>query len=391
MKILEIPSWYPPNGGWFFKEHAIALAAQGLQVDVLAGINTGIRDNYPLQRTTRQTMKVCRQDHIREYIRSYPVFPFSEKLNYQSWVRTMLSFYDQYIRDCGHPDIIQVHSSLWAGVVASQVYKRYKVPYVITEHRSRFVYNTREARKLFSPWYNGPLEEAFKLASAIVTVSDSLHPKIIDLYARAAEKLSVIHNMVDCDFFVPPVVQSPLAKVFRLFSLASMRPSKGLDTLLHAMYYLEKEMFGEFELYIGGEGRERKHLEKFAINHGLEGSVKFLGMLNRQQVLHEMQKADLFVLPSRFEAFGVPFIEAMATGLPVIAGRSGGPESFIIPETGRIVEPDQPELLATAIIEMRRNHQQYSPSLIRNYAVENFAREKIAQQYIDLYNSIINK
>jgi len=204
----------------FFKEHAITLAAQGLHFDVLPGKNTGLRGNCPLRCTTCQPVKVLRQDNIREYIRSYPVFPFSEKLNYQSWVRTMLSFYDHYTRECGHPDIIQVHSSLWAGVMASQIPKRYRVPYAITEHRSRFV------------------------------------------------------------------------------------------------------------------------------------------------------------LPCRFEAFGVPLIEAMATGLPVIAGRSGGPESFLIPETGMMVEPDQPETLAKAILKMRLNHHQYSPSFIRNYVVENFAHKK---------------
>jgi L-malate glycosyltransferase len=77
--------------------------------------------------------------------------------------------------------------------------------------------------------------------------------------------------------------------------------------------------------------------------------------------------------------------------LPVIAGRSGGPETFINPQSGIIVKPDDPEELANAIYIMEKNYSRFPQQYIREYTVRNFSRSIIARQYIDLYEGIINK
>lgn len=390
MKILVIPSWYPPNGGWFFKEHAMAVAAGGTQVDVIAGIYASIRKTNPLKWISKDRLIIKKEDNIREIIRRYPIIPFSEKLNYHGWVRMMLLLYDQYHQKFGHPDIIQVHSSLWAGVVASQIHKRYKVPYVITEHRSRFVGNSVEAHSMFRPWYTGPLQEAFRGAAAIVSVSPALHEKIIEIYPKAAEKLDVIFNMVDTHFFTPAQENTIKNRPFRLFSLAYLEPVKGINTLLEALKICNDRFPAEFELTIGGDGSERNYLEKFCQDHRITNLVRFAGKLNRDQVRQAMQTADAFVLPSRFEAFGVVYIEAMACGLPVIATRAGGPESFVKPGTGILINPNSPEELANAIYQVRSNYNSYSPAFIRDYAEKNFSRNGIAEKYIALYQKILH-
>jgi L-malate glycosyltransferase len=389
MRVLVIPSWYPPNGGWFFKEHAMAVAATGPQVDVMAGIYTSIRKTNPLKWISKDRIIIKKEDNIREIIKRYPIIPFSEKLNYHGWVRMMLLFYDQYHRQFGHPDIIQVHSSLWAGVVASQIYKRYKIPYVITEHRSRFVGNSAEALNMFRPWYTGPLQEAFKGAAAIISVSPALHAKIIEIHPKAGAKLDVIFNMVDTNFFTPPAGKVREKRPFRLFSLAYLEPVKGMDTLLEALKICNESFPGDFELTIGGDGTERRYLEKFCVDHKLVNQVRFTGILNREQVRQAMQSADAFVLPSRFEAFGVVYIEAMACGLPVIATRAGGPESFVKPGTGLLIEPNNPEELAKAIYHIKTNLNDYPSQFIRDYAEENFSRKGIAEKYIALYKKIL--
>jgi len=391
MKVLVIPSWYPPNGGWFFKEHAMAVAAGGPQVDVMAGIYASIRKTNPLRWFPREKLLIRKEENIREIIKRYPIIPFSEKLNYHGWVRMMLLFYDQYYRQFGHPDIIQVHSSLWAGVVASQIHKRHKVPYVITEHRSRFVGNSSEALNMFRPWYTGPLQEAFRGAAAIISVSPALQAKIIEIYPRAREKMDVIFNMVDTGFFTPPSEKTTSGKPFRLFSLAYLEPVKGMDTLLEALKICNDRFPGKFELTIGGDGSERHYLEKYCADHRIAKQVRFTGMLNRDQVREEMRSADAFVLPSRFEAFGVVYIEAMACGVPVIATRAGGPESFVIPGTGLLIEPNKPEELTNAIYKLHADVHQYSPQYIREYAEKNFSRQGIANKYITLYQNILHR
>jgi len=391
MKVLVIPSWYPPNGGWFFKEHAMAMATVGADVDVLAGIYSSLRRTNPLKWVSRATVEIKKDDHIREFIKFYPIIPYSEKMNYQAWVRKMLLFYDEYHKEWGHPDIIQVHSSLWAGVVASHIHKKHKIPYIITEHRSRFVYNTEDARKMFQPWHINPLIEAFKTSEAIITVSKSLHKKIIDLHPPASDKLDVIFNMVDTDFFSPVRCNSAGSGKFKLFCLANLEPVKGIDILLAAFKILKEKFPGKFELTIGGDGPERKALMIYCENNKLNNDVRFIGKLNRHQARDAFQMADAFVLPSRFEAFGVVFIEAMACGLPVIATMAGGPETFITQQTGIIAGPENPASLADAINTVRTNYNYYPADTIRAYAIEKFSRAKIAHQYLRLYQGIIDK
>jgi L-malate glycosyltransferase len=391
MKVLVIPSWYPPNGGQFIREHAMALASAGMQVDVLAGLYTSIRKTSPLRWVSRDKMTIRKEENIREIVRMCPIIPFSERLNYHSWIRTMLSFYDEYIAKWGHPDIIQVHSSVWAGVVASQIKKRYKIPYIITEHRSRLVHNKAQAQSMFRPWYTGPLHEAFKNADAIITVSGALHNKIIDIHPRAEEKLGVIYNMVDTDFFLPAPIKRNNEKKLKLFTLASLEQTKGIDILIEALSILHSKFPGKFYLSIGGDGKDRELLRNMCKKRHLDKQVNFLGELNRPQVLAAFHKADVFVLPNRSEAFGVVFIEAMSCGLPVIAGRSGEPETFITAETGLIVTPDDPQELANAIYTMKLEYQKYNPEIIRDYIVNRFSKEEIASQYTHLYDVIVQK
>jgi glycosyltransferase involved in cell wall biosynthesis len=86
-----------------------------------------------------------------------------------------------------------------------------------------------------------------------------------------------------------------------------------------------------------------------------------------------MQQANLFILPSRFEAFGVVLIEAMATGCPVISTYSGGPEYIVKEHSGILVEPEDPAGLEKAMEHVYDNYSSYDP-------------EKIRQEVVDLYS-----
>lgn len=103
-----------------------------------------------------------------------------------------------------------------------------------------------------------------------------------------------------------------------------------------------------------GDGPRRSQLQRLCRRLGLESSVRFTGRVPRDQVPGLLQQADVFALPVRTrlaglnpEGLGLGFLEAAATGLPVIVGRSGGaPETVLDHQTGYIVEPDDPQALA---------------------------------------------
>ena len=386
--ILVIPSWYPPKGGHFFREHAMALAEAGLKVDVLAGLHTSLRSLRPCNLADVRKTEVLSRDGITEFLKKYWIIPFSNKPNFHGWVNMMLRFYKRYEQQHGKPDLIIAHSSIWAGLVAAFIREKFGVPYVITEHRSRFVYNTREAREMFEPWFFPYLKTAFEGAAAVVTVSESLQGFIKEIAPQAEDKLFSIPNMVDTEFFCP-AKKEKAEKPFRFFSLANLIRLKGMDTLIEAFSLASQSFPVPCELVIGGDGPERARLEEMAAGRKLQKQITFTGKLQRQQVRDEMQQAHAFVLASHFEAFGVVFIEAMACGLPVIASRSGGPENIVNEDNGLLVATQKPEPLAEALIQMVKHYNNFHPKTIREETVSDYGKKAVAKKYLTLFETIL--
>lgn len=394
---MVLPSWYPPRGGEFFREHSQALAAEGLDVTVLACIQTSLR-KHGLKAFLMETDIKKTSSNQESYPGSFTelksqsrIIPFLNKANVMRWIRCMTNKAEKWIIAHGKPDMIQVHSSIWAGVAAARLNKRYGIPYVLTEHRSRFVCNTTAAKEMFLPWHYPLLHEAFTHASHIVTVSQSLQDKILGISGDALHHPPVtIPNMVDTRFFIPSLKQIPKSP-FTFFCLAHLEPVKGIDTLIHAMHLLAKDNPSHFRLVIGGDGSQSPVLKNLAIKYGLQQAIIFTGALTREEVRSHLHKAHAFVLPSRFEAFGVVFIEAMACGLPVIATRSGGPESFIDKECGIIVNPDQPVALANAMRYMADHYSSFNPDTIWKNTIKQFSPKAITGKYIHLYQQILSR
>ncbi len=114
-------------------------------------------------------------------------------------------------------------------------------------------------------------------------------------------------------------------------------------------------------------------------------------MLSREQVSDSMWRSNIFVLPSYVETFGVVLIEAMATGLPVIATRCGGPEDIVEPETGWLINPGDVEELTAALEHAYFNYHEIKKkeSYIRDYAVDRFSGGTIASTLLKHYNSLL--
>ena len=396
MKVLVIPSWYPPNGGHFFREHSQALASLDVEVDVLACHFRSLKTCNPFKAfsgNVKKALNVNKEGNITEYSGHTWIIPFTEEPNFKSWVRKAWDMYYRYINENGKPNIVQVHSSIPAGYLAYLIYKRHKIPYVITEHRSRFVFNTEEARKYFKPWHYPIIKQGLDNCAKLVSVSNALLPKIHEISPTTANKSEVIPNMVDTDFFTPSNTKNinPGNRKFRFLTVAYLEEVKGIDVLLKAFLKLEQSDPGKYTLTIAGDGSCRTRLEDYVNINKLSKVIKFKGMQNREQVKTLMQNSDAFVLPSRFEAFGVVFIEAMSCGLPVIATKAGGPETFIPELAGKLCDINDVETLAELMKNISDKYSDYSPAKIREYAINNFSKEMIAKKYLNIYNKITSK
>ena len=386
IKLLVLPSWYIPDGGYFFREHAQALAEEGCDVDVLVNRLTGLstlrRKDLPYLRR----FSIERQDKITE-IRSYMIkLPLADRLSIRLWIKNTCKHFDRYYRRFGEPDLILAHSSIWAGVVAQRINEKYNIPYIITEHRSRFIQNTEEARKLVRRADLPLIHRALTGCKKLVTVSSGLKEGMLSLFPELGEKTMCIPNMVDTEFFRPADREHGNDEFVFLYA-GILEKVKGLDVLLTAFKkLLAGRYIGEKKvvLRIAGRGSQLESLERQASVLGISGNISFHGYLSRQELFKEYQQADAFILPSRFEAFGVVLIEAMSCGLPVIATRSGGPSTIVPEGCGILTKIEDEDALSEAMSLVMDHHSGYDPGMIRNYVQENYSKELIARKYMQL-------
>jgi glycosyltransferase involved in cell wall biosynthesis len=171
------------------------------------------------------------------------------------------------------------------------------------------------------------------------------------LGSASRPRIEIVHCGVDVELFT----FRPRTRLQRLITVARLEDQKGVDDLLLAFASLHRE-FPRLSLTIVGDGSRRRSLAGLARSKGLEGRVRFTGILPADEVRLALDGADLFVLPARPSSGGridgipVALMEAMACGLPVVStSLSGIPELVIDGETGLLVPPGQSTALAAAI------------------------------------------
>ena len=383
--VLILPSWYltrqQPWHGIFFREQALALHRSGMRVGLiypelrsLGALRLGaLRDGW------FRTVLENEEGLATLRLRGWDLFP-RISLHANLWIRCAIRLADEYAARFGKPDLIHAHSALWGGVAGARWSSLRGVPLVITEHSSGF------AQGLVKPWQRRLAREAFEQAGAVVAVSSALAGQLADQGLVRPGKCAVIPNTVDTSFFTLPPV--PRARPpFRILCVCYMKPLKGVDILLRAFVEVSRRI-PEAELEIAGDGPEREKLEKLAGNLRLGSRVKFLGTLDRGKVREAMWRSHVLALASFYETFGVVLIEAMATGLPVVATRCGGPEETVCPETGRLVPVRDEAALAGAIVEVHDCYGQFEPSRIRRHAEDHFGGATIASRLKAVYEKV---
>ncbi len=391
LNIMVIPSWYPPSGGEFFREHSIAIAGQGPGVTVLAAPEAGIREKPGLYLSGGFGTRHTEKNGISEFSRTFRRIPLTVRPNVRLWIKHVLSMFGEIYKSGRRPDIIQAHSSMWAGVAVARIKQLYGIPFVLTEHRGRFTGRV-PGSGLIKPWHIPLLREAFEGADSIVTVSRALQNRILEICPHVQKKLCVIPNMTDTDHFIPSAGSLPVKDTFDFICVTSLEKIKGAGHLIRAFSLLKKEEKAKgAKLTIVGSGPLEKYLGNLTKKLGLEDSVTFTGYLGKDKILQQLQRADAFVMPSLCEAFGIVIIEAMSCGLPVVATESGGPAEIVNKQCGITVKAGNDKELAHAMLSMMLKANSYDKQEIALHTRQNYGRDIVAGQYIELYKQILNK
>ena len=379
MHIMFIPSWYSnvrnKVHGSFFKEQALELQKAGVKVTV------AYNEVWPLTMLGKiheeKGLKYNVEDGLKTYrYKNYNYIP-KNPLMFKVFNKRMEKLYKEIVKKEGVIDIIHAQSSLWGGISAAYIAEKYNIPLVITEHSS--VERGPYVKKSYIPF----ICDSYKKAQKVITVGNGLKNEIESLSGR--QDIEVIGNLVDLSKFT--IKKRIKNEKFIFFSLAFLEGEKGFDTLIKA--FAKKFKDKEAMLYIGGDGSQRAWLEALAQENGVKKQIIFLGALSRDDVAKWMNKCDCFVLPSRYETFGVVYIEALASGRPVIGALNGGAEDIINNLNGYLVPIDDIDKLAEKMLELYKKIDSYNEEEIRSDCLKRFSPEVIVNKIISVYKEVL--
>jgi glycogen(starch) synthase len=175
-----------------------------------------------------------------------------------------------------------------------------------------------------------------------------------------------------------------------VFAVGRAVEKKGFDLLVRSFAQIA-ERHPDVGLVIGGDGAARPGLISLARELGIADHVHLPGRLSREQVASTMRKAELFVLPSRVEPFGIVVLEALHAGRPVVvSSRGGAPEIVRDEREGLVVDPFDTEALGAAIgrlLEDRALAERLAQA--GRARAEEYSWSAITQRYREIYRSVI--
>ena len=233
------------------------------------------------------------------------------------------------------------------------------------------------------------LSFCLRFTDRVTTVSELLKEELLGKVEYDPERVTVVHNGFDASIWNSKAEVSRRKK--HLVSVGSLRHVKGHDVLIRAFAEVKRK-HPEASMTIIGEGGKRKEYESLIASLGLDDHVHLTGWLSQEKVKEELDTASVFVFPSRSEGFGIALLEAMASGLPIIASRVGGIPEVVAGTDALLVPPDDPAVLASVLSDKLsdKTWQKKSRRSSRQRAQE-FSWEKATEKYKAVFNDLISK
>ncbi|HAJ34039.1 MAG TPA: hypothetical protein DCK79_11950 [Candidatus Atribacteria bacterium] len=291
----------------------------------------------------------------------------------------------------GNFDIVHFHgtrAALFGRLAAILIWQRPKILYTI--HGFHVVHYRNLLKKLFLLL----LERILNLfTDVIVCVSHSDRESVIKMGLARNDNVKIIWNGIDIERFRNISLDKNVKKnelrippnAFLLTMIGRLHPQKDYFTLISAFKLLQREL-SNFYLLIVGDGPMREELKSYAKNLGLNDKIVFVG--TRRDIPEILSITDIFILSTLWEGLPIVLLEAMAADKPVIASDVCGNREIVVDgETGILVSPRDPEMLAQAVTRLVKDRKMSKKmgqkGLIR--VKNNFTLEEMVQKIENLY------
>ena len=287
------------------------------------------------------------------------------------------------IKNAKNYDIIHSHLSYSQYYLAATKIFSKKIKSITTEHSTN---NNRRNSKVFR------LFEKFIYGSYdyVVTINKSTRSSMLSWQSSLSkENVVVINNGVNLRSFIDSnkeVSDEILHRtdIKKILMVAAFREEKNHELMIDAIKQLEEN----YHLILVGRGERKEQIEDYISKNKLQERIHTLGL--REDIPQIMKNCDIFVLPSKWEGFGIVAIEAMAAGLPVIASNVEG-LAQVVSDAGILFDNTSAKSLSTSIKNVIKNENLYAT--LKNKGLDRckeFSLSITVEEYLQLYKNLNN-
>jgi glycosyltransferase involved in cell wall biosynthesis len=312
------------------------------------------------------------------------------------YVIPQISSFKTFLETVKSNDLIHVHGHPYlSSFLAAKIAKRYSKPLVLTQHNTFIEYNNIwDTVEKLNDLAIG--KQVLKEADKIIVVSNATKNYVLSLGA-APEKIEVLHNGVDLNRFKPSSeVKDEMRKKLGIskdarvvLTVRRLVYKNGIDTLIASAEIAVKKN-PKLVFVVVGKGPDFDEVKEKIVQLGMQRNLRLTGFVSDRDLPFYYNVADLFALPSK-SGEGLPLValEAMATGLPVIATNVGGTSEVMSEAYGKLVPPNSPNSLAEAILEFSLKDLSVIKKNLRIMMEQKYSWDKNVEKLIKIYEELI--
>lgn len=327
------------------------------------------------------------KENITELIVYYPFNKdrlLKKITKFSNYLRAYWIGYKQITRDNFKPDIVHANILTRTGIIAYLFKLWKKIPYIVTEHSSRYLPNRNSFKGTFRKFLSRLI---VKNASAILPVSYSLKKAMLD-HGLFNNNYIVVNNVVD-NFFFEEIPEVHRTKKRFIHVSCFDEQAKNISGILRATYELSK-IRQDFELIIIGTGFDFEQVYSYAQKLDFrKGILHFLGEKTPEEVANWLHNSDCFVLFSNYENSPVVISESLVCGKPVISSDVGGISEHINNSNGILIRLGDENNLMEQMNNMLDHFEDYDSLKMKSMAKNKFSFESIGFILCEIYKQAI--
>lgn len=395
MKILLI-NHFPLEGsgsGVYTKNIAKSLTKRGNEVCIIMPENTknyslvdGVK-LHPIYFTGKEKIEdalpfnfPCFTTHPRSTTNFYDLSSLELKMYEEAFRKAIKQEIEEF-----KPDIIH-GQHIW---ILSSIASEFNIPLVVTAHGTDIMGYQKDDR------FRKYADKVVNRCKKIITISKDNDKLVLDTFKNVDGKNIIIKNGYDPEvFYRDECNKEEILKELginrnyeKIVSfVGKLTNFKGVDVLLKACKIYEKE---DVLTLIAGDGELFDELNKLKNELKLQ-NVVFLGNRPHETLRKIYNIADVSIVPSRREPFGLVALEAMACGTPVIGTNQGGIPDFLKEDVGILVEVENVEQLANAILDILNREKTFDREYIAQYVKTNHSQDALTDELIEVYKQALN-